>query len=345
MGTALRAFAHSTLVQASRILREIHTPAGIGSGPISWKESSMSSDSNGPGAPLREVRQRICAKIRLHFDNVLRHPIFVFFFGLGFTCLVGAWSAGGEMFLAIPALLFGWVLISSGWIWAPELSRVTKGVWIILSAIAIGGEGIALYLHFYVSGENLLASFKIEETTPQQMNIDYTIRNFGKQSALVSGIGLFEIVGLSQRDNPLTFCNEVSGRDLAVIQIGQNMMGRNSQVGDATLKKSIYVPAMVTVDGKRFDFENPLEIEATKTRIVSATFFLDATHTRDADTLVICPVISTLDAKNVADTAICPGASTRVSMMTYYFNTSTAFTHEQFQLLPHSTKPSCPANQ
>jgi hypothetical protein len=305
----------------------------------------MSSDLNGPRTPLPELRHRICASIRLHLDNVLRHPIFVFFFGLGFTCLVGAWSAGGEMFLAIPALLLGWVLIGLGWIWAPGLSSVTKGVWVILSAVAIGGEGIALYLHYYSNGENLSASFKIEETTPQQLNIDYTIRNFGKQSALVSGVGLLEIVGLSQRDNPQNFCDEVSGRDLAVIQIGQNMMGRNSQVGDAALKKSLYMPVMITVEGKRFDFKNSLEIEATKTRTVSATFFLDATHTKDADTLVICPLISTLDAKNVADTAICRGASTRVSMTTFYFDTSTAFTHEQFRLLPHSVKPSCPVSR
>jgi hypothetical protein len=102
---------------------------------------------------------------------------------------------------------------------------------------------------------------------------------------------------------------------------------------------------MVTIEVKRFDFRNPLEIEATKTKIVSATFFLDATHTKDADTLVICPLISTLDAKNVADTAVCRGASIRVSMTAYYFDTSTATTHEQFRLLPHSTKPSCPASQ
>ena len=177
------------------------------------------------------------------------------------------------------------------------------------------------------------------------MNIDYTMRNFGKQSALVSAIGLLEIVGLGQRDDPLHFCDEVSGHDLAVIQIGQNMMGRNSQVGDALLNKSLYTRAMVTIEVKRFDFRNPLEIEATKTKIVSATFFLDATHTKDADTLVICPLISTLDAKNVADTAVCRGASIRVSMTAYYFDTSTATTHEQFQLLPHSTKPSCPASQ
>jgi hypothetical protein len=290
------------------------------------------------------ISQRVCGSIRLHFDNVLRHPIFVFFFVLGFTCLVGAWSAGGEMFLAIPALLLGWALISLGSIWAPGLSSVAKGVWVILSAVAIGGEGIALYLHYYGNGENLLASSKIEEATPQQINIDYTIRNFGKQSALVSAVGLLEIVGLSQGDNPLNFCDEVSGRDLAVIQIGQNIMGRNSQVGDATLKKSLYTPAMVAVEGRRFDFKAPLEIEATKTKIVSATFFLDATHTTDADTLVICPLISTLDAKNVADTAICRGAATRVSMTTY-FDRSTAFTHEQFRLLPHSTARSCPAIQ
>jgi hypothetical protein len=304
----------------------------------------MSSGPNRPSAPLLEVSRRIWASIRSHFDNVLRHPIFVFFFGLGFACLVGAWFAGREMFLVIPALLFGWALISLGLMWAPGLSHVAKGVWVTLSAIAIGGEGIALYLHHYGNGENLLASFKIEETAPQQMNIDYTMRNFGKQSALVSAIGLLEIVGLGQRDDPLNFCDEVSGRDIAVIQIGQNMMGRNSQVGDATLKKSLYMPAMVTVEGKRFDFRTPLEIEATKTKIVSATFFLDATHTKDADTLVICPLISTLDAKNIADTAICRGASTRVSM-TAYFDTTTAITHEQFRLLPHSTKPSCPASQ
>jgi hypothetical protein len=100
-----------------------------------------------------------------------------------------------------------------------------KGVWVSLSAIAIGGEGIALYLHHHGRGESLLASFKIEETIPQQMNIDYTMRSFGKQSALVSAIGLLEIVGLGQRDDPLHFCDEVSGHDLAVIQIGQNMMG------------------------------------------------------------------------------------------------------------------------
>jgi hypothetical protein len=224
-----------------------------------------------------------------------------------------------------------------------KIANVTSWPW--LGIILIGIEvAVPTYLLSATSNnENLLVAFKFDSHAPNQVNVDYVLLNLGKQSALIQTVGLLEIVGIRPTDNPIDLCDSITPMNLIIAQLGAGIMGRGAQVGDAGLRSSIYMPTELAIDGIPSQPQIPISIESTKTKIISAVFDLIANHTKDTDTLVFCPIISTLDIKNKEDPAICRGRSTQISLTgSLGSNWNTTTSTQQFRILPHTANPTCP---
>jgi len=218
---------------------------------------------------------------------------------------------------------------------------IPKDFYVVMLMVAVEIAVPTYLLAAKPSEENLVVSFQIEEPSAHNVHVDYIFRNLGKDTALVQALALLEIAALSQTEDTLAFCDQVTPMTLMIVQSGAGFMGPGAQVGDASFRQSLYFPKEITVEGGPVNHKTPLEVDGTKTKTVSATFQLDPNHTKDTDTLVICPVISSLDVNNIAVAAVCRGAATQVSMGTF-FNQKTSRSFQQFRLLPHSTKPTCP---
>lgn len=126
--------------------------------------------------------------------------------------------------------------------------------------------------------------------------------------------------------------------------MAQGIMGTGAQVGGEGLRNSIYNPKGVTVDSIPWDSKNPIAVKAGETRIVSASFDLSSDHWKNYDALVFCPMVGSLDLKNLRGTSICKGTSVG-TQLTDRLGSSTisSSTTQQFRILPHSVAPTCPS--
>jgi hypothetical protein len=198
-----------------------------------------------------------------------------------------------------------------------------KAAWIFVFAAGLAAEGWILHSHLSSLGEDLRASFQIEGP-PTNLTVRYAFLNLGKQSALISTLGLFEIVGISPKTGPaknIDLCDEVDAKTLMIVQFMGNIF-RGSQIGDAGLNSAIYRPKEITVDGVSWQTKDPIAIESGKTRTISATFNLEPDHAKGYDTLVVCPIVGSLDIKNLSGAAICKGSSIS-TQLTSLLGTST----------------------
>jgi hypothetical protein len=173
----------------------------------------------------------------------------------------------------------------------PDAITIPADFWIVMIAVAVELVVPTYFVFANPNEENLQVSPQIEALPANALRVNYTFRNFGKQSALVRSLALLEIVALSQREDPNEFCDEIKAIDLVIIETVPSMMGTGAQVGDAALRRSLYYPKEVMIDGVRTGMTTPIEIESTKTKTLTAIFGLNPDHAKDADTLVICPLI------------------------------------------------------
>ncbi len=191
------------------------------------------------------------------------------------------------------------------------------------------------------SVEDLRASVQIASTGNDELNATYLFRNLGMQTALVSGVYLFEVVRKKGFDDPkdnVNFCDSVKPDTLLVLNTMAPIMGRGSQVGNDDQKSSQYHPISLLVDGTAWDRGAPIPIEGGKARTVSAKFTIEPSHTKDINILVLCPMISTMDIMNLGGTAICRGLAVTVTGNARFESRST----QQFRILPHPSGVACP---
>jgi len=88
-------------------------------------------------------------------------------FGVALAFAIGAWFAGGEMFLAIPAIVFAWGAAFIGLL-ASNLRGRYVALWAIIIAGALIAEGSVLYWHFHEAhARALLARWSKFQPRPQ----------------------------------------------------------------------------------------------------------------------------------------------------------------------------------
>jgi hypothetical protein len=256
--------------------------------------------------------------------------------------------------------LFYLIALATAWLCRTEIgtlyarirrSGVMTGIptdfWFVLICVAVEVVIPTYLLVAKPSDEDLRVSFRIEGGEPNRLDVSYIFLNVGKQSALVNGVWLFEIVALSPKADPVRYidlCDEIEPKILPIIEMGQRIMGVGAQVGGEGQRSSIYGPRDIRVDGIAWDLKNPVAVENGKTRIISASFDLLPEHWKNSDALVFCPMVGSLDLKYLGGTSICKGKSIgnqlteRLGATTILSNTS-----QQFRILPHSTNPTCPS--
>jgi hypothetical protein len=69
-------------------------------------------------------------------------------FSGGLGCAVGAASVGGDMYLVVPLLAVGLILVALG-ILASNLSPKSAIIWCAIAFTFFMGEGAILHLHFF----------------------------------------------------------------------------------------------------------------------------------------------------------------------------------------------------
>src|SRR5437879_769537 len=74
-------------------------------------------------------------------------------FGLALGCIWAAWTAGGDMWLVIPALILGFCFAAVGIAMVPGLSNIRKFAWKSAVALVYVGIGGFLYWHFIPKAE------------------------------------------------------------------------------------------------------------------------------------------------------------------------------------------------
>jgi hypothetical protein len=74
-------------------------------------------------------------------------------FGLAVGCIWAAWTAGGDMWLVVPALLVGFIFAVIGIASVPDLTRRSRTIWGGLVAAIYIAIGLFLYWHFQPKSE------------------------------------------------------------------------------------------------------------------------------------------------------------------------------------------------
>jgi hypothetical protein len=268
-------------------------------------------------------------------------------FGLALTCAGVAYAVGPDMSLTIPWLLAGWIFAAVGFLTAPSMTFRTRGVWTALALCIFAGEGIFLHVHFTQdTKEDLRVSFEFKGTSPTELQISYILRNFGKQSALVNGVALFDMQGTYQFDDPTKYvelCDTVPLMTLMFQQMTHNFLRFSEAPG---ITGALLYPTKVEVENLSQMPKSPVEIESGRTRTIWATFELMKPE-KDFDTRIFCPIVDSRDALNVVGTAICEGASTSWKLTpNLTMSTFNNFPNVQSRILPHAEKlPTCPVFQ
>jgi hypothetical protein len=167
-----------------------------------------------PTEPPPDLADGAAVFLRHHVDNIAniaRHPVFAFFFALGFGCLIGAWFSSGEMFVVAPVLIIGWLFVIVGWAWAPNLSKRARGIWIAVSTGAILIEGGALHFHYHISTDELAqgAMAEIAAEIPERLaNGKYSFSVDIKSVGDMPMVNYHFLLGSVARPYELTFEQE-----------------------------------------------------------------------------------------------------------------------------------------
>jgi hypothetical protein len=110
---------------------------------------------------------------------------------------------------------------------------------------------------YFKSDDDLKVSFGFGGQPQNSLSVQFVFRNSGKQTALVKALALLEIAALSQREDPNDFCDEVTPTELVTTQLAPSIMGPGAQVGADGLRKSLYYPKQVILDGAVADMKTP----------------------------------------------------------------------------------------
>jgi hypothetical protein len=208
-----------------------------------------------------------------------------------------------------------------------------------------GASYIPLESLYFSSDENLAVSFQYNnQENKNNIDVEYLFLNKGKDSVLVSGVGLFEIVASQSADDPrnnIALCNDsANSRILTSLLFMRRIMGNSAQMGGNTRRSAIYDPIQLTVDGAAWPANLPISIESGKNRIITARFFLESAHLKGFEVAAWCPLVATLDTRSRGGVSICKGvAFTRTGLGN---SSITDTSHEQYRILPFDPAHTCP---
>jgi hypothetical protein len=101
---------------------------------------------------LASARQNLITFLSAHITAV-NNAVCGFFLAVAFACALGSWFGGGDMDLIVPALGIGFIFATIGWSFAPNLSRRTRIIWVMISGCLFVMEGVALQHHFHAVKE------------------------------------------------------------------------------------------------------------------------------------------------------------------------------------------------
>ncbi len=97
-----------------------------------------------------------------------------FFFAASLGLDILAWSVGGDMSIAVPALFCAWICAVVGLALAPSISWLWKMVWMILSVFAFAIQGVVIYWHFHPAANAPIAQTvcnSISQSAPDWLHI------------------------------------------------------------------------------------------------------------------------------------------------------------------------------
>ena len=193
------------------------------------------------------------------------------------------------------------------------------------------------------SDENLRVSFEIFVRPPNTIEVRQIFLNLGKQSALISYFGLFEV---SEQESPhseveddLRLCDNVGAKLFQIMQfmgsLGFSISGK-SEGEDTT--NSLYGTTKLMVDGKDWNVGGPIEVESGKSCTISSIFSFDQSRVDKFKVTAWCPVIGTLNLAGIGNSVICKGIVWKKTTTGQAVSRST----KRFRILPHPTDAACP---
>jgi hypothetical protein len=248
--------------------------------------------------------------------------------------------------------LFYLIALATAWLCRSEIRTVYKrlrrsGVaavipsdfWFVMICVVVEVAVPTYILIAKPGGEDLRASFQIENAGKNTVRITYIFSNNGKNPVFINRIALYEVVAINKKTDAtenVSLCDSITLMQAQIANL--NILGPGTQVGGKDFRSSIYYPTELTIKNAPISLSRPFPIDGGKSEILSAIFSLIPEHTTSFDTLVICPVIGTLDEKNISSIAICNGISKTITGNGFIQSISSA----RFQILPHSNAPTCP---
>jgi hypothetical protein len=191
------------------------------------------------------------------------------------------------------------------------LERGTKAVIGLVSAGLVALVGLRLVsnqYHVEASGENLLASFFIEMREANSFNVEYSFVNRGGGPASISSLGLTAILASNRADEPsanANLCENANPIRMLVTQLSVRL--GLSEVANTAVRSQSYRPREISIDGRAWPADAPIEVAGGKERTVSATYDIDQADTVKYNVMALCPSVEAYDDVGLGGTATCRG--------------------------------------
>jgi hypothetical protein len=229
------------------------------------------------------------------------------------------------------AVLASWELIRT-------LETAKPQRWLSVGAATSAALLAAIYYALAPMTEDLRASFHFDASSAG-IRATYLFRNLGPQSVIVKGVALWEIVStedFQDANDSLAMCDNIGSADIGAMAISR-FMGPGAQVGPPYKLSAAYSPTSQTIDGMPWQPAKLLSIETGRTSLVSGEFAPQESHWKGHRTIVLCPIIQTININNQGGISVCPGISYNFTIG-MYCETESA---DQYQILPYSGTPRC----
>ncbi len=209
----------------------------------------------------------------------------------------------------------------------------------VSAAVLLGGAAlVVLWVKERRPAEDLRVSFHIPIANPSNPAIGYRLQNRGRRPAVVRGVGLLEIAGnpaiINDSDN-IDLCDKV---DAKTLRPPSQITPQGVEINAADQKREEYAPISISVAGKSWTSDSPIEIAGGQSVSVSATFKTDPQQAQGQGNQVFCPVVWLDREAPGSGVAVCQG----FAMAMNNGGVSNTIVARQFQIHSASPVASCP---
>ena len=262
--------------------------------------------------------------------------------GLAAVCGVGAFLLGpqAEAWL-VPLLAIGLAIALAG-IWTIDARSIaTRASLSAIPLLAFGGAYGWLGSHLTIPDEDVRVSLDLERVERHMVSYRFTFANVGLRPATVDAMALFEMDATASEANPLGSLARC--RALSVKQFGLHEASDDPGEQGTVSHYRVYRPVRISVDHRPPEAMHAIAIGSASQVVVTGVFALDRARERQFATNVLCPAVSTQDARGADHVSICPGfvmmrEATDETTESSWFAPAT----EVFRLLPASAATRCP---